>query len=65
MFQSSPVGITVILLSIFPLIFLIYTVTHLEQLDIDIKHPRVIVEFLIFTGLLVVGLAILFGSSTA
>jgi hypothetical protein len=56
MSQASTVGITLLILSLIPLLFLLYTVTHLEKLGIDIKHPRVIVELLIFIGLLVIGI---------
>ncbi|MFW9786185.1 MAG: hypothetical protein ACFFE2_12610 [Candidatus Thorarchaeota archaeon] len=45
-------------ISIVRLLFLLYTITHLEQLGIDITHPRVIVELLIFILLLVIGLVL-------
>lgn len=44
-----------ILLSFIPLGFLIYTLFHLEDLQIKITHPRVIVETLFFLILGAVG----------
>jgi hypothetical protein len=63
MIQTSTAGIILQVLSVIPLLFLLYTLTHLEKLGIDIKHPRVIVELLIFIGLLVIGLVLWFGPS--
>lgn len=63
MVQTSTVGITLLVLSVVPLLFLLYTMTHLEKLGIDIKHPRVIVELLIFIGLFVIGLVLWLGPS--
>ncbi|MFW9835869.1 MAG: hypothetical protein ACFFE7_00005 [Candidatus Thorarchaeota archaeon] len=58
MLQTTTVGLTMIGISIVRLLFLLYTITHLEQLGIDITHPRVIVELLIFILLLVIGLVL-------
>jgi hypothetical protein len=38
-------------LAFIPLGFLAYTLTHMNRLGIKITHPRVIVELLIFLGL--------------
>lgn len=65
MLQTPMIGITLIVLSVIPLLFLLYTITHLNQLRIDIKHPRVIVELLIFIGLLAVGLVLWLGQPIA
>jgi hypothetical protein len=59
MLQVSPIGLWLLALSLLPLMFLFYTVTHLDKLGIGFKHPRVLVEFSIFVGLLVVGLILL------
>jgi hypothetical protein len=61
MLQTATIGLTMIALSIIPLLFLLYTITHLDQLGIGMKHPRVIVELLIFIGLLVIGLILWLG----
>ena len=45
-----------LILSIIPLGFLVYTLLNLETLGIAITHPRVIVEFSIFAILLIAGL---------
>jgi hypothetical protein len=50
------IGKILIVLSIIPLAFLVYSLINLESLKIDIFHPRVIVEFLIFIILLSLGL---------
>ena len=55
MFQTSTIGLTLMTLSIVPLLFLIYTLTHLDKLGIELKHPRIIVELLILVGMLVIG----------
>jgi hypothetical protein len=55
MFQVAFIGITLMALSIIPLLFLLYTITHLEKLGIGIKHPRVLVELMIFLSLLFIG----------
>lgn len=57
--QVTATGLWILALSLLPLMFLLYTVTHLDRLGIGVRHPRVLVEFLIFVGLLVVGLILL------
>ncbi len=61
MLQLASIGIMLMALSIIPLLFLLYTITHLGKLGIEIKHPRVIVELMLFIGLLLVGLIFWFG----
>lgn len=61
MLQLPIIGLWFLVLSLLPLVFLFYTVTHLDELGIGAGHPRVLVEFSIFVGLLVVGLILLFG----
>ncbi|KXH77337.1 MAG: hypothetical protein AM326_05220 [Candidatus Thorarchaeota archaeon SMTZ-45] len=63
MLQTEIWGLTLIVLSIIPLVFLVYTIKHLERLGITIQHPRVIVELLIFISLLGIGLILWFGLS--
>lgn len=58
MLQTFIIGSTLMVLSVIPLLFLIYTLTHLEQLEIGLSHPRVVVELLIFIVLFVIGLFI-------
>jgi hypothetical protein len=64
MLQTATIGFAIIALSMIPLLFLLYTITHLDQLGIDIRHPRVVVELLIFIGLLAVGLILWVGLPT-
>jgi len=45
-------------LAFIPLGFLAYTLTHLNRLGIKITHPRIIVELLIFLGLVLAGVMI-------
>lgn len=41
-------GILLVMLSLVPLGFLVYTLTHLDVLNISVSHPRVIVELSLF-----------------
>ncbi|MFX0046067.1 MAG: hypothetical protein ACFE8Z_09485 [Candidatus Hermodarchaeota archaeon] len=50
------IGFILLILSVIPLGFLIYTLLNLETLEISITHPRVIVELSIFAILLITGL---------
>jgi hypothetical protein len=50
------VGNILIVLSLVPLGFLIYTLVNLDNLGISPSHPRVIVEFSIFLILLLLGI---------
>jgi hypothetical protein len=61
MLQVPTIGLWFLTLSLLPLMFLLYTVTHLDNLGIGVRHPRVLVEFSIFVGLLIVGLILWFG----
>jgi hypothetical protein len=49
-------GNVLILVSLVPLGFLIYTLLNLETLGISVSHPRVMVEFSIFLILLLAGI---------
>lgn len=49
------IGFILLILSVIPLGFLIYTLLNLETLEISITHPRVIVELGIFAILLITG----------
>ena len=54
--SSETIGRALLVLSLVPLGFLVYTVLNLERLRITLAHPRVIVELLIFLALLALGL---------
>lgn len=54
--DHAVLGMLLILASLIPLSFFIYTLTQLEQLQISIIHPRILVEFPIFLTLLPVGI---------
>ena len=54
--DRAVLGVLLILASLIPLSFFIYTLTQLDQLQISITHPRVLVEFTIFLTLLLLGI---------
>ena len=54
-------GKFLIVSSLLPLAFLLFTLFTLDSLGIAALHPRVIVEFSIFITLLVAGLILNFG----
>jgi hypothetical protein len=49
-------GNILIVLSLVQLAFLVYTLVNLDKLDMSPSHPRVIVEFSIFSILLLLGI---------
>jgi hypothetical protein len=53
--SSETIGRALLVLSLVPLGFLIYTLLNLGRLRITLAHPRVIVELLIFLVLLFLG----------
>jgi hypothetical protein len=53
-------GKILVLLSLVPLSFLVYTVLNLGNLGITVFHPRVIVEFALFAGFLISGIVLYF-----
>jgi hypothetical protein len=54
--SSDALGRALLLLSLVPLGFLVYTLLNLGRLRITLAHPRVIVELSIFLLLLALGL---------
>ena len=54
--DHAVLGMLLILFSSIPLSFFIYTLTQLEQLQISLIHPRVLVECTIFLTLLLIGI---------
>ena len=64
MLQASIIGISMLALSVVPLLFLVYTLTHLDKLGIGPRHTRVIVELLIFLGMFAIGLVLWMGLLT-
>jgi hypothetical protein len=56
--KKSPFGKILMLLSLGPLGFLLYTIFNLGSLGITVFHPRVLVEFFIFACFFVAGLVL-------
>jgi hypothetical protein len=56
--QLASTGVILVILSIVPLFFLLYSLANLEKLNITITHPRVIVEIATFLLLLLSGLVL-------
>ena len=54
------VGLILIMLSLIPLIFLLYTIVNLRKLGISIANPRIIVEFALFLAFFIAGLIVTF-----
>ena len=54
--DSETIGRALLVFSLVPLGFLIYTLINLEKLRITWTHPRVIVELMIFLVLFALGL---------
>ena len=57
--KKKYIAFILILLSLIPLTFLIYTLTNLQKLNISIFHPRIFVELIIFIIMLISGLLII------
>lgn len=49
------IGGILMIMSLIPLAFLLYTLTNLSTLNIPVTHPRVIVEFSLFLIFLTAG----------
>ena len=56
MVRRNLIGKILMILSLVPLGFLIYTLANLEELKIPISHPRVIVELSSFLLLFFIGI---------
>ncbi len=54
------IGLILIFLSLIPLIFLLYTIINMRKLGINLKSPRIIIEFIIFILLFIAGLIVFF-----
>ena len=54
------IGLILIFASLIPLIFLLYTIISMRNLGINLKSPRIIVEFIIFIALFTAGLIVFF-----
>lgn len=52
-------GILLLVLSVVPFGFLVYTLTCLKTLNITLTHPRVIVEFTIFLVAVIAGIVLI------
>ena len=53
--EKRTIGLILMVLSLLPLAFLLWTLAHLESLDIPWYHPLVMVETGTFIALLLVG----------
>jgi hypothetical protein len=53
--SKGTLGLSLMVLSLVPLAFLLWTLTHLGSLGIDWYHPLVMVETAVFLSLLLVG----------
>jgi hypothetical protein len=47
-----------VLLSLIPLLFILYTIINIRRLGISITHPRIIVEFCLFLFFFAAGLIV-------
>jgi hypothetical protein len=54
------IGLILIVLSLVPLIFLLYTIVNIKRSGIKITHPRIIVEFSLFLAFFIAGLIVIF-----
>jgi hypothetical protein len=59
---GSNYGNLSLIFSLIALIFLIYTIINLENLNITITHPRVLVELALFIIFLIIGVWLKFYS---
>jgi len=53
-------GKILVMLSLIPLAFLVYTLMSLDELKITLTHPRVMVELSLFLTLLIIGILLRF-----
>jgi hypothetical protein len=56
MFRRNILSAIFIILSLIALGFLLYTLIQLDELEIAITHPRVMVEFSLFLSFLLIGI---------
>jgi len=54
------IGLILVVLSLIPLIFLLYTIVNIRRMGISITHPRIIVEFSLFLVFFIAGLIVIF-----
>ena len=54
------IGLILIFASLIPLIFLLYTIINMRKLGINLKSPRIIIEFIVFILLFIAGLIVFF-----
>jgi hypothetical protein len=54
------IGLILIVLSLVPLIFLLYTIINIKRSGIKITNPRIIVEFSLFLAFFIAGLIVIF-----
>ena len=54
------IGLILIFASLVPLIFLFYTIINMRKLGINLKSPRIIIEFIVFILLFIAGLIVFF-----
>ena len=52
------IGLIFIFASLIPLIFLLYTIINMRKLGINLKSPRIIIEFIVFILLFIAGLIV-------
>lgn len=52
------IGLILIFASLIPLIFLLYTIINMRKLGINLKSPRIIIEFIVFILLFIAGLIV-------
>jgi len=54
------IGLILIFTSLIPLIFLLYTIINIRKLGMNLKSPRIIIEFIVFILLFIAGLIVFF-----
>ena len=54
------IGLILIFASLIPLIFLLYTIINMRKLGINLRSPRIIIEFIVFILLFIAGLIVFF-----
>jgi len=54
------IGLILIFASLIPLIFLLYTIINMRKLGINLKSPRIIIEFIVFILLFIAGMIVFF-----
>ena len=54
------IGLILIFTSLIPLIFLLYTIINIRKLGMNLKSPRIIIEFIVFILLFIAGMTVFF-----